>query len=121
MNTVLLYLGVVIITLWGIGHLAPTRNIIAGFGDLSADNRRIITMEWIAEGLTLVFLGILVLLVNWLAPDSVGALIATRAAAAMLLALAALSLFTGARTAVLPMKLCPAVKTLTALLFLIGG
>ncbi len=59
--TVLLYLGSIIITLWGVSHIIPTKSVVAGFGTLSSDNYRIITMEWVAEGLTLVFIGLLVL------------------------------------------------------------
>jgi hypothetical protein len=110
MIEILLYIGSVIIILWGIGHLIPTKNIVKGFGKLTNDNKKIITMEWIAEGLTLIFLGVLVFVV----PSA--ALIAI----IMLLVLAILSLFTGARTSVLPMKLCPAVKTIVAILFIIG-
>ncbi|MFC1544424.1 hypothetical protein ACFL4Y_04135 [Gemmatimonadota bacterium] len=118
----LLYLGSVIIILWGIGHLAPTSGIVKGFGDLTSDNRRIITMEWIAEGLTLIFLGVLPLLVTALAgPDAGAADIVYRSVAGMLIVLAVLSLTSGARTSVLPMKLCPAVKTVAAALILIGS
>jgi hypothetical protein len=41
-------------------------------------------------------------------------------AAAMLLVLAAVSAFTGARTSVLPMKLCPVVKSSVALAFFLS-
>ena len=59
MNEVLLYTGAGIITAWGIAHLVPTAAIVNGFGAISADNKKIITMESIAEGLTLIFLGAL--------------------------------------------------------------
>jgi hypothetical protein len=39
---------------WGIVHLLATKGVIAGFGELSADNRHIITMEWIVEGVALI-------------------------------------------------------------------
>ena len=121
MNTIYLYLGAALIIIWGIGHIYPTRNIIAGYGDLSNDNLRILIMEWLAEGLTLIFLGILVFLVTWLAPDSAGSVITIRAAAVMLIVLAFLSQLTGARTAILPMRLCPIVKTTVAILYYIGS
>lgn len=112
-------LGAGVITLWGVAHLMPTRNVVAGFGDLSADNRRIITMEWLAEGLTLCFLGILVFVaVRTLGADQEATHLVARASAAMLLVMAVLSWATGARTAILPMKLCPYVKTTVALLYL---
>ncbi len=37
--------------------------MVKGFGDTSVDYRKIITMEWVAEGLTLCFAGVLDLLV----------------------------------------------------------
>ena len=43
-NQILAYIGAGFITLWGIGHFFPTRNIVADFGDISEDNRNIITM-----------------------------------------------------------------------------
>jgi len=61
---VLLVLGSLVITVWGIAHLFPTKSIVKGVGSISLDNRRIITMEWIVEGLTLCFIGVLVLLVT---------------------------------------------------------
>jgi hypothetical protein len=76
-------------------------------------------MEWIAEGLTLAFLGTLVFLVTVLT-DNEGCTAGTVyiSTAVMLLALAVLSLFSGARTSVLPMKICPAVKSVTAFMFI---
>jgi len=56
MQAALLYAGAGVIFLWGVGHLMPTRGVVLGFGDLSPDNTRIITMEWMAEGLTFVSL-----------------------------------------------------------------
>ncbi|MFB0515081.1 MAG: hypothetical protein ACETWG_00570 [Candidatus Neomarinimicrobiota bacterium] len=40
---------------------------------------------------------------------------------AMLVVMALLSQLTGARTALLPMKLCPYVKTAVAILFFLGS
>jgi hypothetical protein len=42
---ILLYVGSGVIFLWGVGHIIPTRSIVKDFGEISADNRRIITME----------------------------------------------------------------------------
>ncbi|KPL13214.1 hypothetical protein AMJ74_05630 [candidate division WOR_3 bacterium SM1_77] len=114
-NVVLLYLGSVIIIIWGIAHLVPTGSIVKGFGEISRDNRLIITMDWIAEGLTLCFIGLLVLFVTVFAGSaSPGAKIVYRLSFAMLVVLSVLSFFTGARTSVLPMKICPFVKLLVA-------
>ncbi len=112
MQATLLYASSVVIFLWGVGHVVPTRNVVAGFGPLSRDNGRIITMEWLAEGLTLCFIGVIVsLTVLVFGPGAPAAHLTARAAGVMLFVLAVVSAFTGARTAVLPMKLCPFVKT----------
>ena len=121
MQIALLYSGSAVIFLWGVGHLVPTRNVVAGFGELTPDNARIITMEWVAEGLTLCFLGLVVaVLTTILGPDEPATHLVARACAAMLLVLAALSAFTGARTTILPMKLCPYIKTAVAAAFIAG-
>ena len=106
----------------GGGHIASTRGVVAGFGTISQDNRRIILMEWAAEGLALAFIGLLVLLVTALhgSDDSVS-LSVYRISAAMLLVMAAWTLATGARTSILPIKICPAVMTAVAALFLVGS
>lgn len=117
----LLFTGSTIIFLWGVGHILPTRGVVAGFGELSSDNTKIITMEWLIEGFTLCFIGVLVALVAAiLGPLDAATHLVARAAAVMLLILATISAFTGARTAVLPMKLCPYVKTAVAAAFFIA-
>ena len=120
-NEVLLYIGSAIIILWGIAHLAATKPIRTGFGEISEDNKKILAMELIAEGLTLVFLGVLVLLVSLLAGAGNGAAVVYIACAVMLLVMAVLTLVTGARTPMIPYKVCPAVKTVAAVLFILGG
>jgi hypothetical protein len=121
-NTILLYAGAIIITLWGIAHIVPTKSIVRGFGDISLDNKRTITMEWIAEGLTLCFIGLLVFFVTLLAgPGNYVSVIVYYACITMLIVLAVLSFFTGARTSVVPMKICPFVKLGVALLIFLGN
>ena len=116
----LLYIGSIIIILWGIAHLVPTRGVVKGFGAISEDNRRIITMEWLAEGLTLIFIGILVLIVTSQASDgNAAARWVVMASAAMLLVMAVLTQMTGARTSVVAIKICPWVKTMVAILFFV--
>jgi hypothetical protein len=113
--------GSIIITIWGIGHIAPTKSIVSGFGPLSPDNRRIITMEWVAEGLTLCFIGVLTLLAAVvLGSGTAGGKLVCRASAIMLLALSIWSMLTGGRTTIVPIKICPVVKTAVAILFVVG-
>lgn len=122
MNEILLYIGSIVIILWGIAHLIPTKPIVSGFGQISEDNKKVLTMELIAEGLTLIFLGVLVLLITLLAgTQSQAASIVYLACAVMLLAMAILTAMTGARTAAIWYKICPAVKTIVAVLFILGS
>lgn len=119
--SVLLYLGSVVIILWGIAHIIPTKSVVTGFGSLSIDNSRIITMEWVAEGMTLMFIGLLVLAVTWIiGPISTAARLVFSAAAGMLFVMAVWSGFTGARTSILPMKACPFVKSVVGILFILA-
>ena len=121
-NDILLYIGSIIIIVWGIGHIVPTKSVVNGFGSISEDNKRIITMESIAEGFTLCFIGVLVLLVTSLTgSQSQTAFIVYLACAVMLLIMAILTTLTGARTSILPYKLCPVVKTIVAILFILGS
>ena len=120
-NDIMLYIGSVLITLWGIAHIVPTKSIVGGFGSISEDNKRIITMEWVAEGLTLCFIGLLVLFITILGgSQNPVSIIVYRISALMLLVMVILSLFTGARTSIIPIKICPLVKTIVAVLFLLG-
>jgi len=121
-NEILIYTGAGLIIIWGIAHLIPTRAIVRGFGEISADNKKILSMEVIAEGLTLIFLGALPLLVAILGDaQSQTAHIVYLACAVMLVAMAIVTFFTGARTLTVWYKICPAVKTVVAALFFFGG
>jgi hypothetical protein len=121
MNDLMLYIGSAIIIIWGIAHIIATIPIVKGFGPISEDNKKIITMEAIAEGFTLCFLGVIVLLVTIMGgyEDHVSKAVIW-ASATMLLIMAILTTMTGARTPVLPYKICPVVKTTVAILFILG-
>ncbi len=121
MNELLLYIGSGVIILWGIAHLIPTKSIVSGFGNISEDNKKILTMEVVAEGISLCFIGVLVLLVTLLAGyEAEAASIVYWVSAVMLLVMALLTTLTGARTAQLPYKICPVVKTIVAVLFILA-
>ena len=119
-GNVLLYIGAFIITFWGVAHIVMTKKIVGDFKLKSIDDRRVFTMEWIAEGLTLCFLGILVVIVTvWGGSENTVSLIVYRSSAVMLIFMAILSLFTGARTPEIPYKICsPLFMTVAALFFL---
>jgi hypothetical protein len=121
MNSILVFIGGALSIIWGIAHLVPTKNVVRDFGEIGEDNRKIITMEWINEGATLIFIGLLVVAVTVVDPLSVVSYAVYLLSMVMLLALALISIFTGFNVDFLPFKLCPLIFTLSAVLILIGG
>lgn len=118
----LVYAGSIIIMLWGIAHLVPTGAIIKGFGKITEDNKKILAMEVISEGVTLIFLGLFPLLTTLiLGPDEKASHLVLFGFAGMLILMAILTALTGARTPTIWYKLCPGVKTLAAVLFILGA
>ena len=117
----LIYTASALTALWGVAHLFATRGVVAGFGSLSEDNRRILTMEWINEGATLIVLGALVGAVTFLGAGGSVALAVYLISAAALLAFATISLFTGFKVAFLPFKLCPVIFSASAVLIICGS
>ena len=120
-DQILLYIGSALTVVWGIAHLFPTKSVIQGFGDISLDNKRILTMEWIIEGIALIFIGVLVSTVTVIDPASVVSKTLYVISICELLVLAVVSLFTGFRVSFLPFKLCPFIFTASSVLILIGG
>ncbi|MCW8810102.1 MAG: hypothetical protein OQJ93_04955 [Ignavibacteriaceae bacterium] len=119
-NPILLYIGAAITFLWGVAHLFPTANVVKGFGDITVDNKNIISMEWIIEGIALIFIGVIVAGVTYIgAVNSVSELVYI-ASAATLIVLAIVSLFTGFKVKFFPFRLCPFLFTLSAILIFIG-
>ena len=119
-NSLLLYVGAAITFLWGVAHLFPTASVVKGFGDITADNKNIITMEWIIEGVALIFIGVIVAGVTFIGADNSVSEFIYLASAAVLIVLAVVSLFTGFKVNFLPFKLCPFLFTLSAVLILLG-
>lgn len=117
----LLFVGAGLTFLWGVAHLFPTRNVVRDFGELTADNRRIITMEWITEGVALMFIGVLVALVTLVDRASPVSVAVYWATSGCLVVLAIVSAFTGARNAFLPFKLCPWIFSVSAAVIVLGG
>ena len=121
MREILFHAGAVIIFVWGVVHIISTKSIVLDFKLVDPDKRLILTMEWIAEGLTLCFIGLLVLLTTIFAGSCRSAANSVYiSSSVMLFLMSVLSLFTGARTKILPMKICPVIKTLTALMIITG-
>jgi hypothetical protein len=115
------YIGSFLVFGWGVAHLFPTQNVVSGFGDISADNRRIITMEWIIEGISLIFIGVLVALVTYVDRSNLVSLVVYWTSFGALNTLSLVSLFTGFRNSFVTFKLCPFIFTGSSLLVVIGG
>ena len=120
-GTIMIVVGAAFVIFWGISHLFPTKSIVKGFGDISPDNKKIISMEWINEGATLIFIGTLAIATNLIDPGNRITLIVNIISIIMLLAISVISLFTGFRIRYLPFRLCPVIFTTSAILILIGS
>jgi hypothetical protein len=121
MQIILLFLGAGLTVIWGISHLIPTKNVVAGFGDIGHDNRQIITMEWIVEGVSLILIGALVAVVTFIDPKAGVSKAVYIVSTIGLLTLALVSLFTGFKVRFLPFKLCPFILTISAVLVISGA
>ncbi|MBI5567944.1 MAG: hypothetical protein HY870_23810 [Chloroflexi bacterium] len=119
-NNRLLYLASFLTVAWGVAHLFPTKNVVKGFGDISLDNQRVITLEWINEGATLIFIGVLTSAVMLVDPASLVARTVYWLAIVMLNAMSVISLFTGFKVNFLPYRLCPIIFTGSSILILVG-
>jgi hypothetical protein len=121
MQIILLFLGAGLTAIWRISHLIPTKNVVAGFGDIGHDNRQIITMEWIVEGVSLILVGALVAVVTFIDPKAAVSRAVYIVSTIGLLTLALVSLFTGFKVRFLPFKLCPFILTTSAVLVISGA
>jgi hypothetical protein len=93
---VLPYIAAALIGAWGTAHALPTKRVVDGFGQITADNRRILVQEWLAESFTMWGVAALLVVVTATAVDTQVSAIVYHVAAGLLLALAALTAFTGA-------------------------
>jgi hypothetical protein len=115
MSEALAYIAAGIVFLWGVSHIIPTRGVVAGFGDIGRDNRFIITMEWVAEGLSFMFVAALIAAVTWSgrSPEAAEDLV-YRVTVGFLLTIGAWTAMTGARTKVIWFKMCPLVMSVSS-------
>ena len=108
MDEVLAYVAAGLVALWGGAHAIPTRQVIAAFEPITPDNRLVITQEWLAEAFTMWGVATAVIVTTAVGgPDSDATVWLYRVAAGLLVALAALTALTGARTPVVWFKICP--------------
>jgi uncharacterized membrane protein YwaF len=121
MNQILLYIASAMMGIWGIAHLFATKGVVAGFGDLKTDNRHIITMEWIVEGVALISIAAFVVAATAIELQSPVSSAIYAVAIGTLVVLAVVSLFTGYKVAFLPFRLCPFIFIISALLIAWGA
>jgi hypothetical protein len=121
MNPILLYIASAMTGIWGVAHLFASRGVIADFGNITIDNRRIITMEWIVEGVALISVAAFVATATVIQPEAPVSLGVYIVAICTLVVFAIVSLFTGFRIAFLPFRLCPFIFSLSALLIGAGA
>lgn len=118
---ILTYAASIILFGWGVAHLFPIRNIVRGFGDISADNKRIIAMEWITEGVALVFIGFLVAATTYLDGTSIVSKVVYSSTVVVLCVLSVVSVFTGFRNSFIAFKLCPFIFIGSSILIIAGS
>lgn len=106
----LAYIAAATVALWGVAHVIPTRKVVAGFAPLTTDNRRVLTQEWLAEALAMWGISSLVVVVTAIDGGATMRDWVYRLLAALLIALAALTAATGARTRVIWFKICPVAR-----------
>ena len=121
MNPIVLYVAAALTGVWGVAHLFATKGVVAGFGDLTVDNRRIITMEWIVEGVALISTSAFVVATTVAQSDAAVSSAVYAVAIGTLIVLAIVSLFTGFKVAFLPFKLCPVIFGISAVLIAWGA
>lgn len=121
MAEVLAYVAAALVGLWGVSHVIPTRQIVAGFEPTAIDNHRIIVQEWLAEAFTMWGLAALVITVTVVQGGGDVRSWAYRIVAVLLVALAVLTALTGARTRVIWFKVCPVFLTSSAVLLVVAS
>lgn len=122
MATVMALLAAGVVALWGVAHVIPTRNVLAGFAPITVDNRRVVLQEWLVEAVTMWGIAALVIVSTVVggAASEVTSWV-YRVAASLLVALAVVTALTGARTKVIWFKICPVLLTSSAVLLLVAS
>ncbi len=119
-SKILVIIGGLLTFLWGVSHLIPTITIANGvYGILSDNNKNIILMEWVNEGLTLIFIGALVFITAIMNKENnkISNLIYI-SSSIMLFLMAILSLFTGFKIDFITFKLCPVIFTVSGIMII---
>jgi len=121
MAAVLAYVAAALTGAWGIAHVLPTRQVLAGFAPITSDNRRILLQEWLAEAVTMAGVATLIVLITAADAGQTATVLIYRLAAGLLMVLAVLTGLTGARTSVVWFKVCPVLLTVSAALLIVAS
>ena len=78
-------------------------------------------MEWIVEGIALIFIGSINAIVTAIDHSSSISLVVYLSSVVVLIVLALVSFLTGFKISFLPFKLCPVIFLTSAVLILLGG
>jgi hypothetical protein len=119
-DDVLAYIAGGLVGLWGVAHAIPTPQVVAGFEPITPDNRRVIVQEWLVESLTMWGIAALVIATAAVGDGATSDLV-YRVSAGLLVAIAALTALTGARTSVIWFKICPVLLGTSAALLLVAS
>jgi hypothetical protein len=121
MTDALAYLAGAVVALWGVAHVVPTRAVVAGFEPTTVDNHRVILQEWVVEAVAMWGLAGLVIAVTAVGGDPTLVDTVYLVVAGVLVAIAAVTAVTGARTRVVWFKVCPVLLTGTAALLVVAS
>ena len=122
MSEILAYVAAALTGLWGVAHAIPTAQVVAGFEPITADNRRVLIQEWLAEAFTMWGIAAVVIASTVVGEPGSSVIDSVyRVTAGLLLALAILTGLTGARTPVVWFKICPVLLSTSAVLLLIAS
>lgn len=88
-------------------------------GEIAGDNNKIVTMEWIVEGVSIILIGFLVITVTYIAgAEKVGSRIVFLSSGVMLLILTLWSLSKISMKSTKSMKACLVIKSIVALVYI---
>ncbi len=121
MHPIVLYIAAAITGLWGMAHLLATRGVVTGFGRMKDDDRLILIMEWIVEGVALLSLCGFVVVATLVDSTSMVSSAVYSVAAATLTILAVVSLFSGFRVEFVAFRLCPFIFLASAAMIAWGA
>ena len=120
MNRAIIMASSLLLLSWGIAHLFPVKSVVKSFGNISKDNMRILTMEWINEGITLIFIATIVATLTALDYQNMISITIYVQCIIVLNILSIVSFFTAFKVHALPYKLCPVIFTGSSILILMG-